>query len=39
MNKFLLMFLALFIMAGTPLVHAADDTGKPKPEEEEPECD
>jgi hypothetical protein len=40
MRKFLLVFLALFITAGIPMVHA-DDGGKPKPggEEKEPECD
>ena len=38
MNKFLLVLLALFMTAGTPLVHAGDDDVK-KPTEEEPECD
>ena len=39
MRKFLLLFLALFMTAGIPMVHA-DDGGKPAEEEEkEPECD
>ena len=40
MRKFLLLFLALFITTGIPMVQA-DEGGKPKPAEgdKEPECD
>lgn len=39
MSKFLILFLALFMTAGVPLVHAGDDVKKPAEEEAEPECD
>lgn len=39
MRKFLLLFLALFMTAGIPMVHAQDGGGKPAEEEKEPECD
>ena len=40
MRKFLILFLALFMTAGIPMVQAADDgNGKPKEGEKEPECD
>ena len=40
MRKFLLVFLALLITTGIPLVQA-EDGGKPKPAEgeKEPDCD
>ena len=39
MRKFVLLFLALFMTAGIPMVHA-DDGDKPTTEgEKEPECD
>lgn len=38
MNKFLLVFLAVFLTMGAPIVHAGDGTPVPE-EEKEPDCD
>jgi len=39
MHKFLLVFLALFMTAGIPMVQAEDGGKPPAEEEKEPECD